>query len=165
MSKRLISLLAAVAAIALIGAGCGGGSDSTEGTESTSSLSKVEFVKKGNTICAENEKEIQTGIEKFVKEHKLSEKKQPSEGELKELSEVLLPIVESQIDEIRALGSPSGDEKEVEAILSAAEKGVEEVEKKPSVIGEPGGGPFTKANKLSVEYGLTKCGEEEGAEE
>lgn len=157
MSKRLISLLVALAAIALVVAGCGGGSDSTEGT---SSLSKAKFLKKGNAICVGHEKEIQAGFEKFAKEHNLSKKKEPSEGELKELSEVLLPIVQSQIDEIRALGSPSGDEKEVEAILSAAEKGVEEVEKKPSVIAEGGGGPFAKANKLSREYGLTKCGEE-----
>jgi hypothetical protein len=157
VSKRFVALLAALAALALIVAGCGGGSSSTE---STSSLSKAEFVKKGNAICAKNEKKIQKTFETFAEEHNFSEKNPPSEKELQELSGELLPVVRSQIDEIRALGIPQGDEKEVEAIFAAAEEGIEETEKNPSVISEPGGGPFKKANKLSRDYGLTTCGEE-----
>lgn len=157
MSKRLLALLAAGAAIALIAVGCGGGSDNTE---STSSLSKAEFVKKGNAICAKGEKEIEEGVEKFAKENNLSNK-EPSKAQLKELTnDVLIPIVRNQVDDIRALGIPSGDEQEVEAIFSGVEEATAEIEEDPSLLNEVGAGPFAKSNRLAREYGLTKCGEE-----
>jgi hypothetical protein len=73
--------------------------------------------------------------------------------------------VRKQIDEIRALGIPSGDEQEVEAIFAAAEEALKETEEDPSVFGQGGVGPFAKANKLSREYGLTVCGSEPESEE
>lgn len=165
MSKRFVALLAALAALAIVVAGCGSGGGSTE---STSSLTKAEFVKKGNAICAKTEKEVAEGVAKFTKEHNFSEKKPPTAKQIAELAEeVLVPKVRKQIDEIRALGIPSGDEKEVEAIFAAAEEALKETEEDPSVFGKGGVGPFVKANKLSREYGLTVCGaepESEGAE-
>lgn len=157
MSKRLLALLAAVAAIALIAAGCGGGSDNTG---SASSLSKAEFVKKGNAICARGQKEIDEGVENFGKEHNLSGKV-PTKAERNELTnDVLIPIVLKEVDNIRALGIPSGNEKEVEAMLSAVEEATVEIEKDPSLLNPAGAGPFKKPNKLAREYGLNACGEE-----
>jgi hypothetical protein len=161
VSKRVIALLAALAALALIGAGCGGGSDSTE---TTSSLTKAEFVKKGNAICAKGNEEIEEGFEKFGKEHDFSEKKEPSKPELEEAVEtVLIPRIRKQVEDIRALGTPAEGGAEAEAILDAAEEALEKGEEDPTLfLKEENGGPFAKANKLSREFGLTKCGEEEG---
>jgi hypothetical protein len=158
VSKRVIALLAALAALALIVAGCGGGSDSTE---STSSLTKAEFVKKGNAICAKGNEEIEEGFEEFGKEHGFSKEKEPSEAELEEAVEtVLVPKINKELESIRALGPP---DEEAEAILDAAEEALEKGEGDPKqFLKEESAGPFAKANKLSREYGLTKCGEEEG---
>jgi hypothetical protein len=168
VSKRSIALCAAFAALAIIVAGCGGGgggSGSTESSESTSSLTKAEFVKQGNAICAKTEKEVEEGVAKFAKERNFSEKSPPTAKQIAELAEeVLVPKVRKQIDEIRALGIPSGDEKEVEAIFAVAEEALKETEEDPSVFGEGGVGPFAKANKLSREYGLTVCGSEPESE-
>lgn len=162
MSKRFIALLAALAALALIVAGCGGGSDSTEST-STSSLTKAAFVKQGNAICAKTEKEIIEGVGRFVKEGNPLKPKPLTEKQLAEIAErVLVPKVRRQIDEIRALGIPSGDEQEVEAFFAAAEEALKETEEDPSLFGKGGAGPFAEANKLAREYGLTVCGAEEG---
>jgi len=158
VSKRFIALLAALAALALIIAGCGGGSDSTE---TTSSLTKAEFVKQGNAICAKGNEEIEEAFEEFGKEHGFSKEKEPSKAELEEAVEtVLIPKISKEIESIRALGPP---DEEAEAVLDAAEEALEKGEEDPKqFLKEENAGPFAKANKLSREYGLTKCGEEEG---
>jgi hypothetical protein len=163
VSKPLMALLAVIAALVIV-AGCGGGSDSSSSTEATtSSLTKAEFLKQGNAICAKGNKEIEEGFEEFGKEHGFSKKKQPTQAELEEAAEeVLIPNIRREIDGIRALGAPSGEEAEVEAVLAAAETGLEKGEEDPGVMIEEGEGPFKEANKLSREYGLVKCGEEEG---
>jgi hypothetical protein len=158
MSKRVIALLAALAALALIVAGCGSGGGSTEGT---SSLTKAEFVKKGNAICAKGNEEIEKGFEEFRKEQGFSKNEKPSNAVLEEAVEtVLVPRIGKEIENIRALGPP---DEEAEAVLDAAEEALEKGEENPKLfLKEESTGPFAKANKLSREYGLTKCGEEEG---
>lgn len=156
MSKRLVALFAALVALALIVAGCGSGGGSTE---TTSSLTKAEFVKKGNAICAKGSEEIEEGFEEFGKEHGFSKEKEPSKAELEEAVEtVVIPKVSKEIESIRALGPP---DEEAEAVLDAAEEALEKGEEDPKQFLKSGNaGPFAKANKLSREYGLTKCGEE-----
>ncbi|MGN6253889.1 MAG: hypothetical protein ACTHO8_02770 [Solirubrobacterales bacterium] len=159
MSKRFVALLAALAALALVVAGCGSGGS----TESTTALSKAEFVKKGNAVCAKGSKEIGEAFEKYAKEHGFSKSKEPSKAEQEEAVEaVLIPGVRKQIEGIRSLGTPAEGGAEAEAILVAAEEALEKGEEDPSVfLKEESAGPFAKANKLSREFGLTKCGEEE----
>lgn len=143
--------------LAALVAGCGGGGDST------SSLTKAEFVKQGNAICAKGNEEIEEGFEKFVKENNINPKKRPTKAQQTEATEeVLLPTVRKQIDGIRALGLPSEGEEEADAVLKAAEKGLEEAEEDPSSAATENGKQFAEANKLAREFGLTKCGEEEG---
>lgn len=158
MSTRLVALLAALAALALIGAGCGSSGGSTE---STSSMSKAEFVKQGNAICAKGSEEIEAGFEEFAKEHHLSKNKEPPKAALEEAVEtIVIPKVRKQVEGIRALGVPSGDKGEVDEILTAAEEALEKGEKNHELfLEEESSGPFAKANKLSHEYGLDKCGE------
>jgi hypothetical protein len=163
---NLVGAALALAAAILVLAGCGGGGGGAETTETTSGLTKAEFVKKGNAICARTEKEIAAGVEKFTREHSVLKTKPPSEKQIAELAEeVLVPKVRRQIDEIRALGIPSGDEEEVEAIFAAAEEALKETEANPSVFGKGGVGPFAKTNELAREYGLTVCGAEPENEE
>jgi hypothetical protein len=158
VSKRSIALFAALAALAMIVAGCGGDDDST-GT--TGSLTKAEFVKQGNAICAKGNKELDEDFEKFAKEHNLSENKRPSNAVLTEASEdILIPVVSDQIEQLRDLGAPAGEEQQVDEILTAAEEGIEKGEEDPVSLTAENGGPFKKANKLAKDYGLTKCGEE-----
>jgi hypothetical protein len=63
---------------------------------------------------------------------------------------------EDELDDIRALTPPEGDERQVDAILDAAEAAV-------AVVGERRsrfvtGSPFAEANTLAAEYGLRVCG-------
>ena len=160
MSKRLIALLAAVAAIGMIAAGCGGGG-SDASSETSATIGKAEFLKKGNAICAKGNEEIDEAFESFAKKNNLSEKKAPSGAELKDFSEeTLVPTAHRQLKEIQALGLPKGAEQEAKAVFAAVEEALGELEADPSVLTKEGQDPFAKANKLSRELGLTKCGEE-----
>jgi hypothetical protein len=156
---RLIVLLCGIGALALLAAGCGGGGD---GTTSTASLTKAEFIKKADEICESAEEKIEREFESFAKEHNLSEKQPPSSKESAEAAEtILLPNIEGQIEDIRALGAPSGEEQEVEELLTAVEAGVEKGKQDPvAFIEEEGGDPLNKADKMAREYGLKVCGSE-----
>jgi len=161
VSKPFMALFAAFAVLALV-AGCGGGSDSTGTETTTSSLTKSEFLKQGNAICARGNTEIEDGFEEFGKEHNFSKKHEPTQAELEEAAEtVLIPSIRQELDDIRALGAPQGEEAEIEAILAAAEKALKKGEEDPGAMIEEGEGPFAEANKLAREFGLVKCGEEE----
>jgi hypothetical protein len=150
----LVASFLGLLAIALIAAGCGGGSDST----STTALSKKEFLRQGNQICAEGNKEINAGFEEFIKVNHLSHKQEPTTAQRAELAEtVFLPAVTRQVEGVKALGAPSGEEEQVEEIIDAAEEAIEKGEEEPAALVVEKGGPFAKANKLAGEYGLTAC--------
>jgi hypothetical protein len=168
LSKGPLALLASLVAIALVAAGCGSSSDTTGSTEpAESGLTKAEFVKKGNAICAAGNKEIEEQFAEFGKEEKLSEKSPPTEAQSKKAAEtILIPTIGGELEAIRNLGTPEGDEGEVDEILSAAEEGLEKGEEDPvALIEEEGGDPFEKADELANEYGLTVCGEEDEGNE
>jgi hypothetical protein len=158
LSKSL-AVIAALAALALVIAGCGDSDDST--TDSTASLTKAEFVKQGNAICAAGNKELDEGFGEFAEENNLSQKKEPTQEQFEEVAEdVLIPGISNQIDKLRALGTPEGDEGEVDQILTGAEEALEEIEDDPALASEEDNGPFGDVNKEAREYGLTTCGEE-----
>jgi len=155
VSKPVLALLAAVAAIAMIAAGCGSSDDDS------SALTKAEFVKQGNAICAKGNKEIEGEFEGFAKEHNLSGDKEPSKEVLGEAAEdIVIPSVNVQVEELRELEAPSGEEDQVDEILTAAEEALETGEEDPVALTNEDEDPFAKANKLAQDYGLARCGEE-----
>jgi hypothetical protein len=147
--RLLVPLLAAVVA-ALVVAGCGS-SDDTSSTEA--SLTKAEFVKEGNAICEAGDKEINAGFEKVFPKGK-----QPSKAELAEASEdVLIPSVSKQVEEIRALGAPAGEEEAVEKFLTGAEEELEKGEEDPTYL--TSNASFKQTAKDAQAIGLTCAAE------
>jgi hypothetical protein len=158
LKKPVIVLLAALVALAVVAvAGCGSSSSSTE---STASLSKAEFLKKGNAICKEGNESINGEFEEFDKENNLSETAEPPKEEQEEaVEQVLIPAINRQVEEVKALGTPEGDEGELAELISAEEGVVEEAEENPLLLFESTA-KQKEANKLAIDYGLTVCGEE-----
>jgi hypothetical protein len=158
LNKHLIGALAGLAVLAVVVAGCGGSSDDTS---STASLSKAEFVKQGNAICKEGNEKIESEFEKFAKENNLSKKKAPTEAQLEEAAhKFLIPTITKQVEGLRALGAPSGEEEKVNTLLDDAEEALEEVEEDPSLLSDEKNEPFEDVNKEARAVGLTTCGEE-----
>jgi hypothetical protein len=166
MSKRFIATLAAALAIVVLVAGCGGGSDSSDSTAADTggadtsdapALSKAEFIKQGDEICAETGQKLQEGITDFSSENGLDEG-EPSEEQAEELvTEVILPLIQEQAEEIDALGAPKGEEAEVEEIVAGLEEAVDEGLEDPS-IATGSDNPFADVDQRSQDFGFNVCG-------
>jgi hypothetical protein len=156
VSKRLIAVIVGALAVGLI-AGCGGGGSSGSGGEvSTSSLSRTAFVKQATAICTKQREQIEAKLRAFLKENGGLPGASGS-GDGPPPGTVVLPAYKAEIEEFRALGAPSGSEDEIEAILAAFERGIEEAEKRAAKgeIRTPSG--IYKANELAKEFGLKIC--------
>jgi len=153
---RIAALLTAVLVLGAIAAGCG-----EDDSDSTATVTKAQFLKQGNAICAAGNKELDEEFEAFNEDGHLKENQQPSDAEAEEIADtILLPAVTEQLDELRELDAPEGEEEQVDEILSEAESAVEEVEDDPASIVTEANSPFTRVNKMAREYGLSVCGEE-----
>ena len=153
--KRLSATVAAVlAASAIAAAGCGGDDDDSDSGLKTSDLSKSEWIAQADQICASRDEEIDAQADTFFSG--ASESKQPSQAQIEKFTrEVAIPGIQAQVDGLRELGAPEGDEEKVEAIIDAAQKGVDEAEQDPNALQ---GGALDEATTLAKEYGLEACG-------
>ena len=150
---RSIRIAAAAASLLAFGAiaiaGCGG-SDDTSTT--TAAISKDDFITQGNQICAEGNKTLDAAGNEAFSGGK------PSQADLeKYVSDTMVPTIQGEIDGIKALGAPAGDEDQVNAILDAAQSALDKAKADPSTL-TSNDDPFAEANDLANAYGLTECG-------
>lgn len=139
---------AAAIVLALTAAGCGSSDDSS----GDDSITKAEFVTQANAICAESNKSINAA------EKDAFSGGQPTQADVENfVNDTVIPEVESQITDIRALEVPDGEEDQINAILDAAESGLEEAKSDPAAMAGNQTDPFAEANKLAGEYGMTEC--------
>ena len=143
----------------LLAAGCGGGGSSTTGatTEASTSISRAEFVVKGNAVCVAGDKAQKAKVEAFLKAQGLNENEEPSTAQLVEATEtVFVPSVQSQIDGLKALGLPSGEEQQVTSTLEAAQEAIDRIKEEPELAFAKKD-PFHAVGEELHALGLTKC--------
>jgi len=161
MHRRLMGALpiGALLFAGLVVAGCGSSSSSTT-TTTTAAISKAEFVAKGNASCVAGEKKQNVEFTAFAKKHGISEKKEPTKAQQTELVDaVFVPNIQAQIDSVKALGAPSGEEQKVASALEAAQEALNKVKAKPEIaFSKPS--PFKAAGEQLHALGLTKCAKE-----
>jgi hypothetical protein len=145
--------LPVVLTAALLVAGCG-----EEDGEVSESLSREDYLARGDEICAAGDEAIEEQTEDNFGAVP------PREGDEAErfVSEVVLPNIQSQIDQLRDLPPPKGDEESVDAIYAAADEGLADARQDPATIarGETPAG-LEEANRLAREYGFQECGDDE----
>jgi hypothetical protein len=164
MRKTLMVLGMIAVGIALVAAGCGGDDDDdTAATTTTGAtgaaggapLSKEQFIAEANAICKQGTKELdQAAGEVFGKGQEPSQEEQE-----RFITETALPNTQAQIDAIRALTPPEGDEEQITAILDEAQQELDELEQDPGSLTEGGEDPFADVNRMLREYGITTCAE------
>jgi hypothetical protein len=138
---------AALAAAVLLVPGCGGGS---------ASISKAEFIEKAEAVCEKDEKELRRDLAAFVKQHE--NVKFPSEKDVAELVHVVFSgNIEGEVKALRAIEVPSGDEKQVKALIDAREESLKNAEANPLGLNRNAKLIFAKSRKLAKEYGLEAC--------
>jgi hypothetical protein len=162
MRKTLMVLVAVGVGAALVAAGCGGNDDddtsattATTGAAGDEPLSKEQFILSADQICARGDQEIEKAAGEVFQQGQ-----QPSREEQEQfITDTVLPNVQQQIDGIRALPAPEGDEDQVTAILDAAQEAIDTGEADPAALtGQGADDPFAEANKLAEDYGLKSCG-------
>ncbi len=158
LTTRRRRVLGAPLALALVVGLCvsGCGSSSTT-TETTTSITKAEFVAMGNAVCAKGEKEQEVETNAYFKAHGVKKNQKPTKTQLTEVSEtIFVPNIQSQIDGVKALGAPSGEETRVSAALETAQRTLDKVKANPTL-------PFEDENLFSATgaqlhaLGLKKC--------
>jgi hypothetical protein len=115
---------------------------------------KGRFIAQADQICAQTAARTEKTIQDLVGGGEVKPE------QLDEVAEITASSIEDQASGIRGLEIPEGDEEQVEAILTAAEEGAEEIRDDPESLSS-GGVPNDKldeANDLAVAYGLTVCG-------
>ncbi|HYJ23252.1 MAG TPA: hypothetical protein VEW07_14670 [Solirubrobacterales bacterium] len=159
MSKRLFALLAGVMAIAIVAAGCGSSSD--DSTDTVVVLTKTEFIEQGDAICAKGSKQIEAEAEEFAEDNNVDTDNPKKEDQEGVITTVIAPALQTQADELSALGAPEGEEETTAAIIEALEEGAQELEENPaSLLESDGAGPLDKANELANKFGFKECGQE-----
>jgi hypothetical protein len=147
--------VAAILTVGLVLAACGSSNDNST---TTTALSKPAFLKQGNAICKKGNQQInKVGNQTFTKK-KYPNGPPPKSVQVKFATDTVIPSVQSQINGIKALGAPKGDEAKVNAIVTSAQGALDQAKKDPTVLLQNGPGPFKATNKLAKAYGLTVCG-------
>lgn len=120
----------------------------TETEAPAEGISKADFVEQANAICAEGNAAIEAAGGEV----------DPNDPDsiTAYVSGELIPNIREQLDAIRALGFPAGDEVLIGGTLDAADGVLDQVEANPELITDDT--LFTSINSALNAYGLTDCG-------
>ena len=144
---------AAIAATLIVGlaaAGCGSSSKSTSST-ATTAITKAEFLTKANAICTLGNAQINAAGAKLGKN--------PSQAQITAFAKSTdVPSIQIQINAIRALGAPSGDQATVTNMLNLAQADLNKVKSNPALLAG-NTSPFADFAKIAHPYGLRACAE------
>ncbi|HEU4739484.1 MAG TPA: hypothetical protein VFS54_10450 [Solirubrobacterales bacterium] len=153
--KRRINA-AVLTALLLVGAvlvaGCGGGEDTADAIVR---LTKAEFIKQGDAICKEVFKRREQQANEFGEENDVTFGSASEEQLEKLVTEVVVPSLEQQADELSALGTPKGDEKQIEEIIASLKGAAGEIRNNPKLIFKSN--PLEEPDELARAYGFKVC--------
>jgi hypothetical protein len=146
--------MAATLAVGLAAAGCGSSSH-TASTTTKPALSKAQFLAQANAICTQgNQKSAaaQKALEKVVGNHA------PTQAQITAyINGVFAPLIQSQIDQIKALGAPAGEQASLTKMLDLAQADLNNVKSNPAALVRSNSHPFANFAQLAHSYGLTAC--------
>jgi hypothetical protein len=154
VGKRGVAVAVLLLGLALPGCGGGGSPD-----ETTAALTKAAFVRQADAICQGTREEI---VKEFSKIQKLADDPQAREElEYKLISSLLIPSLEHEVEQLRALGAPPGGA-QIERMLKLIEGAIAEAKTEPEtyVAGDSyrnGSVHFGKAQRLARDYGIEGC--------
>jgi hypothetical protein len=167
MSKSIHILLALAGASAVLFMGCGGSDVTTasDGNDSTLAKSeapqtKAEFIKQADLVC-EKAKSTRFNEAVVYRNHHQKELNAlaPIPAEEKMILVVVLPSVEKEVAELKAISVPKQEKKKIARIMTAINTGIKRAEREPYAIeaGSIINNPFRKANNLIRGYGFAAC--------
>jgi ABC-type transporter Mla MlaB component len=125
-------------------------------------LRRPVFIKKATAICnhttAKVDSEGIAALRKVERESGNSERK----AKVEYIPEWLVPTLEDELAELRSLGAPSGDEKQIDAVFATLEEVVEKAKTEPEkylYLQVHAKYPYLKVEELATAYGIPECGQ------
>lgn len=157
MFKRSVVALVSALLIASALASCGDDDGSSSDSPGSVSISKAEFVQEAEKICIRESDKANARVAPYVERNKEAGGGSKSEEDLQAeaIEAVVLPSVERQIDQIRDLGVPTGDEDQVEDFLTALGDAIEVFREAP--LTPRANAAFSRVNRVGRAYGLERC--------
>jgi hypothetical protein len=154
---RRIALVAVLCVGACLLAGCG--------DDDEEALSEEAFLEQGNAICAAGNDRLDAAFDAAFAEMELEEGEEPSPEQIGAVVlDVLVPEVQSQIDDIRSLEPPDELADEVEQFVDDAQATLDQLEQQatddPSAVFSDDEDPFVEVNAQANEIGLTECADD-----
>ncbi len=146
------ALACACAALAL--ASCGGDEAQTTTAAEPPPPTRQEFLFEADRICFAAESQIEAAADDLV-----TGDERPEPAEVRRIADtIVVPQLRSEAKAIRLLEPPPGDEKEIERILEATERGADQIEADPvaTIDGVPPA--LRQAERLARAYGSQECG-------
>jgi hypothetical protein len=148
MKRNALLLLAGLLAAGLIAGGCGDDDDDGNGGDA---LTKQEFIAQADALCSSEDQKVDQAAEQLGKNASQAEQQAF-------ITATALPNIQVQIDGIRDLGAPEGEEDQVNDFLDTAQEALDRAEANPSLFtGEQGRDPFAETRQLALDLGLKKC--------
>lgn len=133
-----------VAVLGAVAAGCGSEEES---------LSKAEYIKQGDATCKKGNARLLKAAKAFGDLGPSKPKPAKVEAYTRD---TLVPVIRSQIEDLRALSAPEGDADRLDKLYDEAEKALDEVEADPMVVLRVTN-PFAEASKQAKDYGFKEC--------
>jgi hypothetical protein len=141
--KTGVVTVAATLVVGLVAGGCGSSKSST-----TATLSKPQYLAQGNAICARGNQTLAAPDKALGG--------QPTEAQIAAfVTSSFAPNIQSQIDGLRALAAPSGEQATVANMLNVAQADLNKIKSNPALLA--GGSGFAEFAQLAHPYGLTSC--------
>jgi hypothetical protein len=144
MRSRLTGGLAFAAflAVGVVVVGCGGDDDT---------LTKAQFINQADAICKQGNKRIDAAAKEIF-----TTKQEPSKAQLTQFAtDTLIPDIQGQVDDVRALNEPSEDEDQVNTFLDSAQAELDKGKEDPLYM--TSSKSFSETNKLGKAYGFKVC--------
>jgi hypothetical protein len=145
MSIRFLTSLLVVAAL-ITSAATGCGSDDSSAT----TLPKDKYAQKADLICGDASVEQSEIATVYFKKH-------PNAQEIDLVEPAGIPPLEKEIEELKDLGLPRGQEAQAEAFLEESEIALEALKEEPKGALAEHDNPYNKANELGEKLGLGDC--------
>ena len=132
--------------------------ESGGGTQQAAPKSKAEFVAMANALCEKQRKQSQAKLSEIFKGSQETEQPSSQQAGMRQIAdEAVAPAMEAEAEELRALGAPSGDEEQVEAIATALESVAAEAREDPKAfVMNPNA--MKKSEAAADAYGIGACG-------
>lgn len=164
--KHLSPLLALLAIAAALIAGCGDDDEEEPQTltgaatgatgQAESGGTKSSYLTAADRICEEAE---DNETQELRAQYPDAGPDDLSESDREQVvNEILLPSLRDQLQALRALPRPEGDEETLTELYDQLEAGIAQIEGDPQIVFEDEATELEEASSLARDYGLTECG-------